>query len=84
LSPYIHHRIPEIEQYSNQLEWMENTLIDRDSTEVVVDNVLIDLERGLDEDSFVLVLGESQSQRETQEHSEQKEKEGPQEQEESE
>ena len=64
LSPYIHHRIPEIEQYPNQLEWVENTLVDRDSTEVVVNNVLIDLERRLDEDSFVQVPGESQSQRE--------------------
>jgi len=63
---------------------VENTLVDRDSTEVAVNNVLIDLERRLDEDSFVQVLGESQSQRETQEHSEQLGEEGPQEQEESE
>ena len=62
---------------------MENTLVDRDSTEVVVNNVLIDLERRLDEDSFEQVPGESQSQRETQEHSEQLAEEGPQEQEES-
>jgi len=60
LSPYIHHRIPEIEQYANQSEWVEGTLINRDSTEVVVDNVLMDLDRRLDEDSFVQVPGESQ------------------------
>ena len=32
LSPYIHHRIPEIEQYANQSEWVEGTLIDQYST----------------------------------------------------
>lgn len=63
---------------------MENTLVDRDSTKFVVNNVLIDLEIRLDEDSFVQVPGESQSQRETQEQSEQPAEEGPQEQEESE
>lgn len=65
LSPYIHHRIPEIEKYENQLEWVENTLVERDSKEIVVNNVLIDLERRPDEDSFVRVPGESLSQRET-------------------
>jgi len=63
---------------------VENTLVDRDSTKFVVNNVLIDLEIRLDEDSFVQVPGESQSQRETQEQSEQPAEEGPQEQEESE
>ena len=53
LSLYIHHRIPEIEQYANHLEWVENTFVDRDSTETAVNNVLIDLDRKLDEDSFV-------------------------------
>lgn len=84
LSPYVHHKVPKIERYENQLEWVENTLVDRDSTEVIVNNVLIDLERRLDEDSFVQVLGESQSQRETQKHSEKLVEEGPQEKEESE
>lgn len=45
LSPYIHHRIPKIEQYANQTEWVEGTLIYRDSTEVIVDNVLMELYR---------------------------------------
>ena len=31
LSPYIHHRIPEIELYANLNEWREGTLIDQDS-----------------------------------------------------
>ena len=61
LCPYIHHRIPEIEQYANQSEWVEGTLIGQDSTKVVLDNVLMDLNRRLDEDSFVQVLGESKS-----------------------
>lgn len=47
MAPYIHHRIPEIEKYANKLEWVENILVDRDSTEVVVENVLIDLEKNL-------------------------------------
>jgi len=45
MAPYIHHQIPEIEKYENQLEWVENTLVDRDSTKVVVENALIDLEK---------------------------------------
>ena len=52
-SPCIHHRIPKIEQYVNQLEWVENTLVDRDRIEFVVNNVLIDLETRLDKNSFV-------------------------------
>ena len=31
LSPYIHQRIPEIEQYANMDEWMEGTLKEHDS-----------------------------------------------------
>jgi len=49
MTPYIHHRIPEIEKYANQLEWVENTLVDRHSIEVVVENALTDLEKRLDE-----------------------------------
>ena len=45
LGPYIHHPIPEIERYANQSEWVENTLVDRDSTNVDVENSLCDLER---------------------------------------
>ena len=68
LSPYIHHRIPEIEQYANNNEWVEGTLIEQDSTHVEVENVMKDLERRLALDSFVQVLGES-SERPTQKHS---------------
>ena len=62
---------------------VENTLVDRDRTEVFVNNLLIDLEKRIDEDSFVQVPGESQSQREIEEHSEKLVEEGPKEQEES-
>jgi len=61
MTPYIHHQIPKIEKYANQLEWVENSLVDRDSTEVVVENALIDLEKRLDEGSFLQVQGESQA-----------------------
>lgn len=77
LSPYIQHRIPKIEQYANQFEWVEKTLIDWERTEDVVDNVLVDLDRRFDEDSFVQVLGESQSQRKSQWHSGQTVEVGP-------
>jgi len=53
LGPYIHHHIPEIERYANQSEWLENTLVDRDSTKVDVENTLIDIERQRDEKSFL-------------------------------
>ena len=52
LSPYIHQRIPEIEQYANMDEWMEGTLIEQDSEQVNVENVMKDLEKILDLDSF--------------------------------
>ena len=60
MAPYIHHRIPEIEKYANQLEWVENTLVHRDSTEVDVEKTLIDLEKQLDEGSLLQVSGGSQ------------------------
>lgn len=80
LSPYIHHRIPEIKQYANQFEWVENTLVDWDSTKTVVNNVLINLDRRLDEGSFVHVSGETQSQRKSQGHNGKTTEEGPSEQ----
>ena len=55
MAPYIHHRIPDIEKYANQLQWVENTLEDRDNTEVAMENTLIYLEKQLDEDSFLQV-----------------------------
>ena len=52
LSPYMHHRIPEIEQFSNMDEWREGTLVDTDNEQVNIENVMRDLERTLDLDSF--------------------------------
>lgn len=65
MTPYIHHRIPKIEKYANHLEWVENTLVDRNSTEVVVENALIDLEKRLDQGSLLQVPRESQAQGES-------------------
>ena len=45
MNPYFRHHIPKIEKYANQVEWVENTLVDRDSTEVAMEYTLIDLEK---------------------------------------
>jgi len=52
LGPYIHHPILEIEIYENQSEWVENTLVDRDSIKVDVENALCELEIYFDKISF--------------------------------
>lgn len=56
LGPYIHQPRPDIEQFSNQFEWVENTLIDMDTTVVNVVNTLIDLEKKFDQSSLLQVL----------------------------
>ena len=48
---------------------MEGTLIDQDSMQVEVDNVMVDSERRFDEDSFVKVFGETSSRKQSQEPS---------------
>lgn len=58
---YIHHPILEIEAYANQSKWLENILVDRDSTKVDIENTLIDLERQLDESSILQVPGQQQA-----------------------
>jgi len=55
MAPYIHHRIPEIEKDANQLQWVVNTLQDKDNIEVVVENTLLDLENQLNENLFLQV-----------------------------
>lgn len=45
LAPYAHYSVPEIERYANQTEWLENTLVDKDSTIVDVENALYDIEQ---------------------------------------
>ena len=52
LSPYIHHRILEIEQFANMDEWREGTLVDAVSEQVNIKNAMKDLEKTLDLDSF--------------------------------
>ena len=59
LSPYIHHRIPEIEQFANMDQWREGTLVETDSEQVNIENVMRDLEKTLDLDSFGQVRFES-------------------------
>ena len=55
LGAYIHHPTPDIEQFSNQDEWVENTLIDMDNTVGDIENTLIDLEKQFDHNSFLQV-----------------------------
>ena len=52
LSPYLHHRIPKIEQFSNMDEWREGTLVETDSEQVNIKNVMKDLEKTLELYSF--------------------------------
>ena len=61
LSPYLYHKIPEIEQYANMNEWREGTLVERDNDQVNVENVMRYLEKRLNLDSFEQVpVGNSQ------------------------
>jgi len=53
LGPFIHHPIPHIEAYSNQSEWVEETLVEQDNTKIDIENALIDLEKQLDEGCFL-------------------------------
>jgi len=52
LSPYIHHKIPEIEKHANMEEWREGTLVQYDSEQVNFQKVMRDLEKTFDLDSF--------------------------------
>jgi len=49
---YVHHRIPEIEQYANQEEWVKGTLIEEISEQEKMEKAMKDLEKTLDLDSF--------------------------------
>lgn len=51
ISPYLHNKILEIEQYANMDEWREGTLVEMDSDKVNVENLMKDLEKRLDLDS---------------------------------
>ena len=45
LRPFIHHPRPAIKMFSNQSEWLGNTLIDMDIIVVDVENTLIYVEK---------------------------------------
>lgn len=63
LGPFIHHPRPDIEQFANQSEWLENTLIDMENIVVDVENTPVDLEKQIDQSSFLQIpeLGEPMS-----------------------
>ena len=52
LSTYLHHRIPEVEQYANQDEWIEGTLVEELARQEKMEQAMKDLEKTLDLDSF--------------------------------
>lgn len=52
LSPYIHHRILEIEQFENMDEWREGTLVQNGNEQVNIENVVRNIKKTLDLDSF--------------------------------
>ena len=52
LSAYNHCRIPEIEQFSNQDEWVEGTLIEELTEEEKMEQEMKNIEKTLDLDSF--------------------------------
>ena len=49
---YVHHSILEIEQYANQDEWVEGTLIEEISEQEKMEKAVKNLEKTLDLDSF--------------------------------
>jgi len=55
LIPFIHDLRLDIERFSNQSEWLENTLIDVENIVVDVENTLIDAEKKIDTSSFLQV-----------------------------
>lgn len=52
LSAYEHCKIPEIEQFSNQNEWVEGTLIEVITEEEKMERAMKNIEKTLDLDSF--------------------------------
>lgn len=49
---YAHHKIPEIQQYANQQEWVEGTLVEQITEEERLEKAMKELEKMLDMDSF--------------------------------
>jgi len=52
LTGQVHHKIPKIEQYANQQEWVEGTLVEELTQEEKIEKTIKDLEKTLDLDSF--------------------------------
>jgi len=52
LSVYVYHNIPEIEQFANQDEWVEGTLIEEITEQEKMEKAMKHLEKTLDLDSF--------------------------------
>ena len=44
----MHHRIPEIEQYANQDEWVEGTLVEEESEADKMNKIMKDVEKNFD------------------------------------
>ena len=53
---YQHHKIPEIEQYANQQEWSQDTLVEELTQEEIMQKNVKDLEKTLDLDSVQQVI----------------------------
>jgi len=45
LAPYVHYSGLGIERYAKQTKWLENTLVDKDSTTIDVEKTLYDIEQ---------------------------------------
>jgi len=52
LTGYVHHKIPEIEQYDNQQEWVEGTLVEELTEEEKLEKSMKELQKTLDLESF--------------------------------
>lgn len=52
LTGYVHHKIPEIEQYVNQQDWVEGALVEELTKEEKLEKEMKELEKKLDLDSF--------------------------------
>ena len=52
LTGYVHHKIPKIQKYANQQEWVEGTLVEEITEEEILEKEMKELEKTLDLDSF--------------------------------
>lgn len=52
LTTYVYHQIHEIQQYANQQEWVEGTLVEEITEEERLEKGMKELEKTLDLDSF--------------------------------